>query len=386
MSWNWQEPDWPNFRYRPTPLAEREVLFLRQSGVVVGTVRHVPDVERLPLVIELISTEALKTSEIEGEILDRDSVQSSLRRQFGLHSDAPRSAPAEQGISELLADLYRRWDDPLDDDTLFQWHQWLMQGRTDLRTVGDYRKHAEPMQIVSGRIDRPKVHFEAPPSSCVAVEMARFCCWFNDTSPNGKTPLPALARAGIAHLYFESIHPFEDGNGRIGRAIAEKALAQGAGQPSLTALSLLIHRRRKDYYSQLQAANKTQDVDPWLSWFADLVLAAQTHTLQGLDFLLASTRLWDRLRGQLNERQEKALSRLMRAGVDGFVGGLSASKYMAITGAPPATARRDLGHLVELGGLRRTGQLKGTRYWLPHGLPVAELGQDSKLGTSSTAL
>jgi Fic family protein len=386
MRWNWQDPDWPNFHYRPTPLAEREGLFLRQSGVVVGTVRHVPDVERLPLVIELISTEALKTSEIEGEILDRDSVQSSLRRQFGLHSDAPRSAPAEQGISELLADLYRRWGDPLDDRTLFQWHQWLMQGRTDLRTIGDYRKHAEPMQIVSGRIERPKVHFEAPPSSRVAVEMAKFCRWFNDTSPNGKTPLPALARAGIAHLYFESIHPFEDGNGRIGRAIAEKALAQGAGQPSLTALSLLIHRRRKDYYSQLQAANKTLDVDPWLNWFADLVLAAQTHTLQGLDFLLASTRLWDRLRGQLNERQEKALSRLMRAGVDGFAGGLSASKYMAITGAPAATARRDLGHLVELGGLRRTGQLKGTRYWLPHGLPVGELGQDSKLGTSSTAL
>ena len=244
-----------------------------------------------------------------------------------------------------------------------------MQGRTDLRTIGDYRKHPEPMQIVSGRIDRPKVHFEAPPSSRVAVEMARFCRWFNDTSPNGKTPLPALARAGIAHLYFESIHPFEDGNGRIGRAIAEKALAQGAGQPSLTALSLLIHRRRKDYYSQLESANKTLDVDPWLNWFADLVLAAQTHTLQGLDFLLASTRLLDRLRGQINERQEKALSRLMRAGVDGFVGGLSASKYMAITGAPAATARRDLGHLVELGALRRTGQLKGTRYWLPHGLP-----------------
>ena len=130
------------------------------------------------------------------------------------------------------------------------------------------------------------------------------------------------------------IHPFEDGNGRIGRAIAEKVLAQGAGQPSLTALSLLIRRRGKDYYAQLEAANKTLDIDPWLHWFADLVLAAQEHTLQGLDFLLANTRLWDRLRGQLNERQEKALFRLMRAGIDGFVGGLAASKFMALTGAP----------------------------------------------------
>ena len=370
MRWNWQEPDWPNFRYRPTVVTEREAVFLRQCGVVVGTVRHLPDDERLPLIIELISTEALKTSEIEGEMLDRDSVQSSLRRQFGLQDDNLRPAPAEQGIAELLSDLYRRWSDPLDDSTLFRWHQCLMQGRTQLRTVGGYRQHPEPMQVVSGRLDRPKVHFEAPPSSAVAAEMARFCRWFNDTGPAGATPLPSLARAGLAHLYFESIHPFEDGNGRIGRAIAEKVLAQGAGQPSLTALSLLIHRRRKDYYAQLEAANKTLEVDPWLDWFAELVLAAQEHTLQGLDFLLANTRLWDRLRGQFNARQEKALSRLMRAGVDGFVGGLSASKYMAFTGAPAATARRDLANLVELGALRRTGQLKGTRYWLAHGQAV----------------
>jgi Fic family protein len=196
--------------------------------------------------------------------------------------------------------------------------------------------------------------------------MKRFNRWFNATGPTGETPLPALARAGLAHLYFECIHPFEDGNGRIGRAIAEKALAQGAGQPSLTALSLLIQRRRKDYYAQLAGANKSLEVEPWLDWFADLVLAAQAHTLQGLDFLLANIRLFDRLRGLLNARQEKALSRLMRAGVDGFVGGLSASKYMALTGAPAATARRDLGQLVATGALRRTGQLKGTRYWLPH--------------------
>jgi Fic family protein len=367
MHWNWQDPDWPNFRFSPTLLTDQEGLFLRQSGVVVGTVRHVPDEQRLPLVVELISTEALKTSEIEGEMLDRDSVQSSLRRQFGLQGDTARSAPAEQGVAEMLGDLYRRWADPLDDATLFQWHKWLLQERTDLRSVGDYRKHPEPMQVVSGRIDKPKIHFEAPPSSRVVTEMTRFCHWFNATSSAGQTPLPTLARAGLAHLYFECIHPFEDGNGRIGRAVAEKALAQGAGQPSLTALSLLIQRRRKDYYAQLERANKTLDVEPWLVWFANLVLAAQAHTLQGLDFLLANTRLWDRLRGQLNARQEKALSRLMRAGVDGFVGGLSTSKYMALTGAPAATARRDLGHLVERGALRRTGQLKGTRYWLPHG-------------------
>lgn len=364
MTWNWQEPDWPNFRFQPERLVEREAAFLRQSGVIVGTVKHLPDDERLPLVVDLMSTEALKTSEIEGDLLDRDSVQSSLRRQFGLQTDARRVAPAEQGIAQVLTDLYRRFAEPLDERTLFQWHSWLMQGRSDLHDVGTYRIHSEPMQVVSGAIHAPKVHFEAPPSANVPQEMERFCRWFNDTAPGGARALPAVTRAGVAHLYFECIHPFEDGNGRIGRVIAEKALAQGAGQPSLTALSLLIQKQRAEYYDELEAANKKLDTDDWLSWFAATVLAAQDYTLRWLDFVLAKTKLLDRLRGQINERQEKALLRLTREGPDGFRGGLSASKYTAITGAPAATARRDLAHLVELGALLRTGQLKSTRYWL----------------------
>jgi len=365
MTWNWQESDWPNFRFQAERLVAREAAFLQKSGVVVGTVKHLPGDERLPLVIDLFSTEALKTSEIEGELLDRDSVQSSLRRQFGLQTDSRRVAPAEHGIAEVLSDLYRHFVQPLDEQTLFQWHAWLMQGRRDLNNVGSYRTHAEPMQVLSGAIHQPKVHFEAPPSSQVPEEMQRFCAWFNDTTPDGKHPLPALTRAGIAHLYFECIHPFEDGNGRIGRAIAEKALAQGTGQPSLTALSLMIQRKRSEYYDQLEAANKTLDVNDWLNWFADTVLAAQDYTLHWLDFLLAKTKLLDRLRGQINERQEKALLRMMREGPEGFRGGLSAGNYSSITGAPAATARRDLAHLVELDALMRTGRLKVTRYWLP---------------------
>lgn len=366
MTWNWQHPDWPTFRFEPANLAERETAFLRQSGVVVGSVKHLPDDDRLPLVIELYSTEALKTSEIEGELLDRESVQSSLLRQFGLQTDNRRVRPAERGIAQLLTDLYQSFATPLDDATLFRWQGWIMQGRDDLGTVGAYRRHAEPMQVVSGAVHAPKVHFEAPPSARVPLEMQRFCAWFNETAPGGKRPLPALTRAGIAHLYFECIHPFEDGNGRIGRAIAEKVLAQAAGQPSLIALSLLIQKRRADYYGQLEAANKELEIDAWLGWFADTVLAAQDHTLSWLDFILAKTKLLDRLRGQLNPRQEKALLRMMREGPDGFRGGLSAGKYAAITGVPAATARRDLAHLVELNALVRTGQLKGTRYWLAY--------------------
>lgn len=364
MTWNWQNPDWPHFRFQQELLAAREALFLRQSGVVVGSVKHLGDDERLQLVIELISTEALKTSEIEGEILNRDSVQSSLRRQFGLQTEARKVEPAEQGIAEMLTLLYRSFAAPLTPDMLFEWHRLLMQGRGDVMAIGAWRTHADPMQVVSGPLYAPKIHFEAPPSAVVPIEMEAFCHWYNDTAPEGARPLPAMTRAGLAHLYFESIHPFEDGNGRIGRALAEKALAQSAGQPSLTALSLTLQRRRAAYYVQLEAANKDLNVDAWLAWFAELVLAAQQYTLDWLEFLIAKTRLLDRLRGQLNVRQEKGLLRLLREGPDGFTGGLSAGNYRRITGASAATARRDLSELVDLGALHRTGQLKSTRYWL----------------------
>ncbi|MCW5621300.1 MAG: Fic family protein [Burkholderiales bacterium] len=363
MRWNWQDPDWPHFRFQAQVLARREAMFLQHSGIVLGTMRHLPKDEHLHLVVELISTEALKTSEIEGEILDRDSVQSSLRRQFGLQSDARRVPPAEQGIAEMLTDLYRSYAEPLTHESLFAWHRMLTKGRTDIE-VGRWRTHGEPMQVVSGPVHTPKVHFEAPPSTIVPKEMTAFCKWFNDTAPGGAATLPALTRASLAHLYFESIHPFEDGNGRIGRAISEKALAQGIGQPSLSALSLTIERQRSQYYLELELANKSLQVDRWLDWFADTVLAAQSYTVRWTEFLIAKTRLLDRLRGQINPRQEKALLRVMREGPDGFKGGLSAGNYQGITGAPPATARRDLAELVELGALRRTGQLRGTRYWL----------------------
>ena len=367
MTWNWQLPDWPRFRFRPEALAGREALFLRNVGVVIGTTRHMADEERAALVIDLLSTEALKTSEIEGEVLDRDSVQSSLRRQFGLQADARRVAPAERGIAGMLTDVYRTFAEPLSDEMLCHWHRVLLQGRGDLRRVGAYRADDEPMQVISGPIHEPRVHFEAPPSRAVPAEMLRFCAWFNASAPPGEAPLPALTRAGLAHLHFESVHPFEDGNGRIGRAIAEKALAQSSGQPTLTALSLTLERHRARYYRELEKANRTLEVGDWLEWFADVVLEAQAHTLAWVEFVVAKVRLLDRLKGQINARQEKALLRVLREGPNGFRGGLSAGKYSAITGAPPATAGRDLAGLVALGALVRTGQLRGTRYWLPFG-------------------
>lgn len=365
MNWNWKQPDWPDFTWNSSRLARAEERFLLASGVFLGTVKHLDAEDRDRLTVEAMSDEAVTTSEIEGEILDRDSVQSSIRRQLGLVSDGRRVKSAEQGIAEMMVELYRDFDAPLTDATLFAWHRMVVHGRTDLRDVGRYRTHSDPMQVVSGRLDEPTVHFEAPPSQAVKAEMKRYIDWFNRTAPGGKQPLPALTRAGIAHLYFESIHPFEDGNGRIGRVIAEKALAQSLGRATLTALAATILVKRRSYYEALEAANKGNELTDWLAWFAATSIEAQQRTLSQVEFLIDKTKLLDRLRGQLNPRQETVLLRMFREGPAGFKGGLSAGNYASIAKASPATATRDLSEMVEKGALTRTGERRHTRYHLP---------------------
>ncbi len=364
MTWNWQRKDWGRFTYDTGAMEALERKFLQNSGVLFGAFKHLGDDEKTQLTIDLISDEALKTSEIEGEILNRDSLQSSIRQQFGLQPGKGKIPQAEQGIADLMVDLYRTFDKPLTKAMLFRWHKKVTAGRDDLRDVGRYRTHQDPMQVVSGYLHKPKIHFEAPPSSRMKAEMDRFIDWFHDTLPKGKHPLPILARAGIAHLYFVSIHPFEDGNGRIGRALAEKALAEGLGQPTLIALSQTIQRKRKLYYDALERANKDNDVTDWLIYFAQTLLEAERHSQSIIEFLIGKTKFYACLQGQLNTRQEKALARMFVEGVDGFKGGLSAEKYIGITQAPRATATRDLQDLVAKGALTRTGELRHTRYWL----------------------
>ena len=245
-----------------------------------------------------MSTEALTTSEIEGEILDRARVQSSIQRQLGWAADDWRAAPAERGVSEMMVNLYKTFASPLSDDTLFGWHRMLMTGRQNLTDIGRYRTSSEPMQVLSGAMGSPKIHFEAPPSAKVPSEIKQFITWFNRTAPGGPEPSPALTRAGAAHLYFESIHPFEDG---IGRALAEKSLAQSLGQPSLIALC-------------------------------------------GNDPCAARALLCRAGSSQQKQRNQ------------GFKGGVSAGKYSTITQASPATTTRDLADLTEKGALIREGE------------------------------
>jgi len=365
MTWNWEQPGWPEFSYDSNAMVTLEQEFLLRSGAFIGAFKHIGQDDRDTLRIELISDEALKTSEIEGEILNRDSVQLLLRKHFGLPAGSTHAVqPAERGIAGMMADLYENFGDPLTHNVMFTWHRMLMSGDRHIQTIGSYRTHAEPMQVVSNRLHDPEIHFEAPPSSKMNGEMKAFVGWFNETSPGGSRALPALTRAAIAHLYFVSIHPFEDGNGRIGRALAEKSLAQNLGQPTLIALSYTIERARKAYYAALHRNSRDIEITDWLVWFAQTVLEAQRNTIRRVDFYIAKAKLYEKLRGQLNERQEKALARMFREGIDGFKGGLSAENYITIAKTSRATATRDLQDLVAKGALTKTGELRHTRYHL----------------------
>jgi len=357
MTWSWQQPNWPEWQYNAATLANKEKQFLLQTGSLGGALSHINADDQDAITIELLSNEALKTSEIEGEYLDRASVQSSIQREFGL-SVAKKGGRREAGMATLMHELHTSFDKPLSHETLHAWHALICGGQTGIKIIGAYRTGGDPMQIVSGPIQRPVIHFEAPPSANLQSEMSAFIEWFNDTS------IPALEKAALAHLWFVSIHPYEDGNGRIARALSQKALAQSLGQPSLIALSRTIEKHRNTYYDILASNNQSLIIDSWMDWFAIACLEAQAYSKSLVEHIVAKAKLLDRLRDKLNERQKKVLLRMFDAGPEGFAGGLSAKNYLTITGTTTATATRDLRDLVEKGALKRTGSQKGTRYWL----------------------
>lgn len=363
--WNWQQDNWPLFSYDGKKLEPLENEYSKESGISLGVLRHLSKEDLEEFRIEIICNEALKTSEIEGEILDRDSLQSSICKEFGvgekyLHGNIK---PEEAGIAMMMKDLYTNFNSLLTNEILYSWHDKLLNGRTDLER-GKYRTSHDDMRVVSGRIDKPKIHFIAPPSSKVPGEMEQFIDWFNRTTPGEKATLSPIVRAGIAHLYFVTIHPFEDGNGRIGRALAEKALSQSLGKPTLIALSSTISDKKKEYYNTLELQNKSNQITPWLCYFGKTIIDAQKQTIKQVDFIIAKAKFFRAYKTLLNPRQTKAVLRIFQEGTKGFSGGFSARNYMSIVKAPSATATRDLQDLVNKEIFTKTGKLKSTRYQL----------------------
>ncbi len=361
MTFNWQQPDWPHFRYDLTAVEADLLRFADQAGQVTGLLKGLDESDRTDALVQLMVAEAVKTSAIEGEYLSRPDVMSSVRHRLGLaEAPPPTTDQASAGAGALMVAVRESWDADLDEPTLCAWHRTLMQG--DRRVAaGAWRTHAEPMQVVSGAVGKAKLHFEAPPSAQVPAEMARFITWFNASR---QTVTAAPVRAALVHLYFESIHPFEDGNGRMGRALAEKALSQGLGRPATLSLSRTIEAHRNAYYDALESAQRSNEVTSWLRYFTSAVLTAQHDAETLVMFVLNQARFFDRHRGHLNERQLRTVQRMLEAGPSGFEGGMNARKYASLNRVSKATATRDLQHLVELGALRPVGRGRSARYEL----------------------
>lgn len=360
MKWIWQDKNWPNFIYDTSDLTKFESEFQQNVGIIIGIQKHLESENTEKTKIEILTQEALSTSSIEGEILQRDSVQSSIRKHFGLKTDFKKIPANAAGIAEMMVDVYSNYSQKLSHDTFFEWHKMLMNGRRDLEIIGDYRKHDEPMQIVSGNLAAPKVFYEAPPSKNVQQEMARFIDWYNQHTDNSQS---VLVFAGIAHLMFEIIHPFEDGNGRIGRVLVEKAISQKLNRPALNLFSKVIETNKKAYYEALQSSNHGLDINKWLIFFSKMILESQLRSIQMIDFLVSKSKFFSK-HNRLNDRQLKVLLRIFEEGIEGFKGGLSASNYRTISLASAATVTRDLQDLVSMNALTKTGELKHTRYFL----------------------
>jgi len=259
----------------------------------------------------------------------------------------------------LMTDARKTFKEALTEEKLFAWHELLFSGNRKME-AGQWRTHAEPMQVISGALGKEKIHYEAPPSSKVPAEMKRFIQWFNDTAPGGTREIKkAPVRSAIAHLYFESIHPFEDGNGRIGRAIAEKALSQTLGRPVILSLSRTIEAKKNDYYNALEKAQRSNEISPWLEYFIRMALDAQTDAEAQIEFTLKKTRFFNRFKDRFNERQQTVIRRMLEEGPEGFEGGMNARKYIGITKTSKATTTRDLQQLLEMGAFIPAGKAGG---------------------------
>ncbi|MSQ72920.1 MAG: Fic family protein [Betaproteobacteria bacterium] len=363
----WRKPGWPAFTLHQEALIEPLGRARLAQGTALG-LAHALGLERHPEVIQNIwIADAMATAGIEGEKLDVEAVRSSVLRKMGLA--ATRKSPRHvDGLIEVMDDATRNFAGPLTHARLCNWQAALFPGgRSGLARieVGKYRTYLEPMQIVSGRIGKEKIHYVAPPSAQVHSEMTHLLAWFRDSAPGGKTRMDGLVRMAIAHLWFEAIHPFKDGNGRIGRALCDMALAQDANAASrIASLSRQLHENRSQYYDQLITAQRGGlDVTDWVVWFVAQFEEACKKSAAIIRAAVDRAHFWEAA-PKMNGRQKKVVQKLIDAGRGGFEGGMSAGKYVNMTGASKATATRDLADLSEKGVLEIAGQGRGTRYWI----------------------
>lgn len=361
----WQQKDFPYFRYDKEKLLLVVQDFTLLFGETNGLLQGLSDKERQESFADIMLSEAMKTSEIEGEYFSREDVMSSLKMNLGLETYLhPMKNKKAESIAKLMIEVRKNYLEPLSLSLLLDWHKILMEKEIGI-SAGQIRSGEEPMQVISGRYGDIEVHYEAPPSSELSKLLAYFIQWYSDfqASELGKVG-QAMLLSALSHLYFETLHPFEDGNGRIGRALAEKALAEKLETPVFISLSKCIERNKKQYYEEIKKAQRSLDVNDWLIYFCNLILEAQEDAKQTVLFTVKKTKFFDKFSDELNEREIKAIRKMMEYGKDGFEGGMTARKYISINKTTKATATRDLQHLTEIGAFERKGAGRGISYEL----------------------
>ncbi|QPI10282.1 Fic family protein [Stutzerimonas stutzeri] len=364
--WIWQQTDWPNFTWQAEPLAPLLRACTQAQGRLLGMLGAVGSDTEAQSSLDALLQNIVTSSAIEGEQLNVGSVRSSLARRLGITEEGRVNARSE-GLAELLLDATSAHQQPLDLQRLYRWHCWLFLDEDNLLArrlrVGTLRGK-EPMQVVSGRLDRPSVHFEAPPRAGLEEQLSNFLTWFE--SSRNDAGLDPFLRAGIAHFWFVTLHPFDDGNGRLTRAITDLALAQGEQQAiRFYAMSASILDDRAGYYRALETSQKgSLDITTWLQWFLGTLLKSLEQALARIDRVLAKARFWQAHRTDaLPPEQIKVLNRLLDGGEKGFEAGISAAQYQSVAQVSKATATRHLSDLLEKGCLRRLpGGGRSTRY------------------------
>ena len=374
--WIWQAADWPHLEFDARALQPALAAARVAQGRMLGMASGLQLVDLGELQLTEWALEAVATAQIEGEMLQINSVRASAARRLGLTQSSrarlTHREPRAEATLDVIEAAMAHWQRPLAESSLFDWHAALFpNGRSGITRIvtGGYRTHPEAMQIVTPGLGRPDtVHYEAPASRDVPSQMRLLIDWFNDDKI--RSGIDGLVRAALAHLWFETIHPFEDGNGRIGRALSDLALAQDMrSSQRLFSLSQQIWLDRQGYYAALQGASQgsSMDVTPWVQWFVGRVEQACLATLDQMQTAAGKSNFWLELQiahPDLTPSQRKVLNKLFDAGPEGFAGGMSTEKYTAITGVSRATAYRELTQLAEAGLLERSGQGRGTRYAL----------------------
>jgi len=370
--WIWQLPEWPALTFDAQRIQPLLAAARQSQGVLLGKAQTIGLEGLQPHIHDSLTQEALTTSAIEGEKLDPESVRSSVARRLGLDtSGAPLREGRRhiEGLIDVLQDATLNTATPLTLERLCNWHGALFPtGFSGMQRIDVGALRSVPMEIVSGAIGHSKVHYAAPPADGLSDQVNAFLTWFNQTQPQvGSQPMDGLVRAAVSHLWFETLHPFDDGNGRIGRAILQLALGQDMGQPGrIVTLSRQIESCKDQYYSELERAqrSKSMDVTAWVEWMLAQMVQANEFANQTIDSAIQRIRFQARMAAfTLNERQQKTMKKLLDAGPKGFEGGMTTRKHERIAQTSTPTAARDLIELERLGLLTRVGDGRSTRYY-----------------------